>query len=187
MKNIIYLLAVFICTTTTAQEKATEIKQETKVKTVKYKNADSVKEDKVKVITRETSNVELDEKDKNKVNQDRVDATKKVEKMVMIDNDADNDYDILSKETYFISGEQNYKFTPNDNGFDMAFDNNNNKFVGVGNAWKSLNAGSYIVKGDNYNGIGFFNKNGDFVVQYYDEASGSLKTITFEENKEVLK
>ncbi|WP_396601080.1 hypothetical protein [Algibacter sp. R77976] len=182
MKNLIYLFAVFISTTAMAQEDVAEVKQETEIKTIKYKNGDGIKEDKVKIITRETSNVKLDGKDKNKINQGRVDATKKVEKMVMIDNDSDDEYDILSKETFYKSGDQNYKFTPHDKGFNMAFDNNNNMFVGVGEAWNSQKPGNYIVKGNSYNGLGFFDNKGDFVVQYYDEATQAIKTIIFEEN-----
>lgn len=186
MKHIAYIIVLLICGTTMAQEKPTELKEETEVKTVTYKDGDTTKEKKVKVVTRETSNVNLDKNDVDKINQNRISATKKIEKMIMIDDDADTEYDFLTKETYFLNSDKNYKFTPSDIGFDMAFDNENNKFVTIGKAWSTQNTGSYIIKGEIYNGIGYFNKEGNFIIEYYDEDLKKLNSVIFEENKDNL-
>lgn len=176
MKNIAYLVALLFFSTAIAQDNPTEIKEEVEIKTLNYKNNDTYKESKVKVITRETSRVKLDESDANKVNQDRISETKKVEKMVLIDNDTDNDYDFLTKETLYISENKNYKFTPNKKGFNIAFNNNTNQFVKIGKAWITSAIGNYIVRGKTENGIGFFDKDGNFVVEYYDKNSKDIKT-----------
>lgn len=187
MKNLIYLLALLFIGNVMAQEKAKEIKQETKVKVIKTKNGDETSEKKVKVITRETSDVKLDENDEKKINQNRVNATKKVEKMIMIDDDKDHDYDTLTKETYYVSGEGNYKFTPNNKGFDILFDNDENKFVKIENAWATSASGNYIIRGEMHNGIGYFDKNGNFVVEYFDEDSKTVKKMTYSKEKKVIK
>ncbi|MFD2726013.1 hypothetical protein [Hyunsoonleella rubra] len=178
MKNYIYMLAILICGPAMAQEKPTEIMKETTVKEVKYKDGDTTKEGKIKVVTKETANVKLDADDKHKLNQDRVPATKKVQTTIMIDNDADTAYDVLTKETYFISEEKDYKFSPNKSGFMIALTDDKNEFVEIGKAWNTHTPGSYIVRGETYNGIGYFE--GDtFVVEYYDETSESIKTIKY--------
>ncbi|WP_344786634.1 hypothetical protein [Postechiella marina] len=180
MKILIYTLAMLISGTMLAQEKSKDIKQETKEKTITYNNGESIKERKIKVITRQTSKVKLDSTDKNEINQKRVASAKKVETMVMVDDDANASYDLLSKETRYIKDDKNYKFIPNSKGFNIAFDNNNNKFIETSKAWSSQNKGSYIVKGETYNGIGYFNKQGHFVVEYYDAESQSLKKIKYQ-------
>ncbi|TNJ46419.1 hypothetical protein KFZ70_13370 [Tamlana fucoidanivorans] len=179
MKKIVFVLAILISGTVMAQEEPTEIKEESKVKTIKYKDGKETKEKKLKVVTRETANVELDKRDAHKVNQKRIDATKKVEKVIMIDDDSDEAFDVLTKTTYFVKGDDNYKFIPNNNGFDIAFDNDNNRFVKVGKAWSSQAKGNYIVRGKMHNGIGYFDTAGNFVIEYYDEKSQSIKTKVY--------
>jgi|TARA_R110000737_G_scaffold253568_1_gene262918 hypothetical protein len=100
------------------QKKPKEVKQETEVKTVKTNHGEKVTKKSVKVATRETSNIELDKNDKNnknKIDQDRVSSTIKVEKEVYIDND-DSGYNSLSKETYYISKGRTYIFSPIEKG-----------------------------------------------------------------------
>lgn len=96
MKNILLMLSLVVIGAAYAQEKPKEVKEEVEVRTLKSKDEDKTVEKKLKVITRETASVELDEKDKNKTNQDRVKSPKTVEKTVMIDNDGDNAYDVLT-------------------------------------------------------------------------------------------
>lgn len=187
MKKLVYTMAaLLICSTAMAQEKPTEIIKETKVKEVKYKDDDKTKEGKIKVVTKETSTVKLDADDANKVNQARVPADKKVTKTVMIDNDADKAYDILTSETFYISADKDYKFSPNESGFMMALSDNQNEFVEIGTAWNTHSPGSYIVKGETYNGIGYFDKDGSFVVEYYDDDSESIKTMKYNEKKDAM-
>ncbi|NJX15111.1 hypothetical protein [Tamlana crocina] len=176
MKYLAYIMAMFVFTTTWAQETPKEVKQETQVKTVKYDDGEATTEKKVKVVTRETADVKLDKKDKEKVNQQRVKSTKKVEKMLMVDDDNDAEFDLLTKTTHFVNDNGQYKFTPTNRGFDIAFDNDNNQFVEIGSAWTTQSGGNYIISGEVQNGIGYFNKNGDFVIEYYDETSNQIKT-----------
>lgn len=186
MKRTIFAFAILICGTAMAQEKPTEVKKETAVKKVKFKDEGETKEGKIKVVSTETSNVKLDSTDTNKINQDRVAARKKVTTTVMIDNDTDSAYDILSTETYYINADKSYKFSPDESGFMMALGNDKNEFVEIGKAWNSKKSGSYVIKGKTYSGIGYFDKNGNFIVEYYDEDSESIKTETFEEKKDAM-
>lgn len=179
MKNIVYMAALLLCGTAFAQEKPTEVKEEAKVKVVKTKEGDKHIEKKVKVVTRETANVELNKNDKDKVNQSRVPATKKVEKMVMVDDDADHSFDTLTKETYFVSGDENFKFSPSNQGFDIAFDNDNDKFVRIGKAWSTTANGTYLIRGKMHNGIGYFDKDGNFVIEYWNKDSEQMEKMTY--------
>jgi len=117
--------------------------------------------------------------DIKKVNQQRVATTKKVETMVMVDDDFDPDYDLLSKETHYVSDNKSFKFSPSDGGFNIIFDNNDNEFVVVGKAWSTENPGNYIVKGETYNGIGYLTEDGVFIVEYYSTDSESIETVSY--------
>jgi len=185
MKNYIYIVVLLIGGATIAQEKPKDIKIETIEKTIKYNDGDEVTESRLKVISRETAEVKLSEEDKNKLNQERVPSVKKVENMILVDDDSDSDYDFITKETQFSNANKNYTFTPSIEGIDITFDNNNNEFVPYGKAWTSQKPGTYVVKGETYNGMGYFNQKGDFVVEYYNVDTQSLKTMVYEQNKNI--
>src|SRR5690606_41487637 len=95
MKHIICMGLFLLVGTLFAQEQAREIKEEVVVKTVKVKDNEKTRENKVKEVTRETSDVELNENDINKVNQDRLPAKTKVEKTTYVDDN------ILLNETSY--------------------------------------------------------------------------------------
>lgn len=181
MKNLIVLIAIIFSGNLFAQETPKEVKQETEVKTVKIKDADKTTEKKVKVVTRETASVELDKKDQNKTNQDRVEATKKIEKRVFVDNDNDDNYDMLTQETYYVLGDEKYMFTPNKKGFDIAFDKNkdNDHLIKVGKAWATSTNGYYILNGEMQSGIGYFDSNGNFAVEYYNKDTDQVEVKTY--------
>ena len=186
MKKLIYTAAILICGTAMAQEKPTEIKKETTVKTVKFKNGKDTKEGKIKVTSEETANVKLDPNDKYKVNQRRIAAEKKVKNTIMIDNDADAAYDVLTSETFYVNKNNDYRFSPDKSGFTMALSNEKNDFVDIGKAWSSTNTKTYIIKGEMYNGIGYFDSKGNFIVEYYNEDTQAIDTMMFSERKESM-
>ncbi len=181
MKNLILLIAIILSGNLFAQEKPKDVKQETEVKTVKTKDENKTTEKKIKVVTRETASVELDEKDKNKTNQDQVEGTTTVKKTVFIDNDSDNNYDILTQETYYVLGDEKYMFTPNKRGFDIAYDDieANDRFVKIGNAWTTSSNGYYIINGEKHSGIGYFDANGNFTTEYYNNDTGQVEVKTY--------
>tara|TARA_R110002049_G_scaffold188124_9_gene356430 strand:- start:1575 stop:2132 length:558 start_codon:yes stop_codon:yes gene_type:complete len=179
MKTYVYLFAFLFVGYAMAQEKPKEVKEKVETKTVKVNDGEKTTEKKVKVITRETTSVKLDEKDKNEVNQDRVNSISKVEKLIMVDNDVDGDYDFLTKETFYKIGDKNYLFKPNKRGFNIAFNNNKSKFEPVESALSTSKNGHYLVNGETYAGIGYFNSNNDFVIEYYDKDTDGIKTKTY--------
>ena len=178
MKNLLFIAALILTGTLFAQEKPKEVKQETKVKIVKTNDGQKITKKKEKVVTLETTEIEFDENDKNKTDQDRVNSNTKVEKVVYVDNDDNNGYNFLTKETYYISDGGNYAFSPNKNGFCI----NNDKSIEIGKSWVSSNEAYFIVDGEAHSGIGHFNTNGDFVVEYYNKDSQQVEVKTYLKN-----
>ena len=182
MKNLLFIAALMISGTLFAQEKPTEVKQVTEVKTVKTSHGQKITEKKEKVVTRETSDIKLDENDKNKIDQDQVNSITKVEKEVYVDNDDNSGYNFLAKETYYISDGGNYAFSPNKKGFNINFNSENDKSVEIGKSWVSSNEAYYIVDGETHSGIGHFNIKGDFVVEYYNKDTKQVEVKTYLKN-----
>ena len=179
MKNLIYLSVMLLCSGIMAQERPKEIKQETVVKTVKVNDGETISEKKFKVVTREEADVELDENDAEKVNQNRVMSNVKVKKTVSIDNDTDDDYETQSSVMYYKLGEDNYKFEPNKNCFEIVYSNNTSDNERMGSAWNSNSKGHYIINGKSGNGIGYFDNDGNLVVEYYDKTTNKVETKTY--------
>jgi len=162
------------------EKKPKEVKEETEVKVVKVKDNEKTTENKVKTVTRETANVELDEKDKNKTNQDRVNSISKVEKEVYVDNDKNDNYDFLTKETFYKFDDKEYVFTPITNrGFGIAYNMKNRKAVEMGNSYITSVDGYYIVENKNHSGIGHFDENGNFIVEYYNKATKQVEVKSY--------
>ncbi|MEJ1222933.1 hypothetical protein [Sediminicola sp. 1XM1-17] len=182
MKNLFLIAAFILSGTLLAQVEPTEVKKETEVKTVKTNHGDKVSKKSVKVVTKSTANVELDENDKDKIDQSRVESTAKVEKEVYVDNGDANGYNFLNKETFYVSEGGNYAFSPNKQGFGMTFTPENEESVAIGNSWVSSNEGYYIVDGETHAGIGHFNANGYFVVEYYNNDTKQVEVKVYKKN-----
>lgn len=173
MKYAIYIGLFLMAGNVFAQEQPKEIKEEVEVKTVKVKDSEKTTENKVKVVTRETSKVELDENDKNQVNQNRLPATTKVEKMIYVDNN------VLTNETSYNMDDGNYVFSPNETGFEMSQNTENNRSQSIGKSWASSIKGYYIVDGTSHPGIGYFDQNGNFITEYYNKETQKVEVKTY--------
>jgi len=182
MKNSLIIGALIVSGTLFAQQKPNDVKQETEVKTIKTNTDGKITEKKIKVVTRETTDIKLDENDKNKINQNRVDSNTKVEKTVYVDNGDNTGYNFLSKETYFILDGGKYAFSPNERGFSMNFNTENDISNEIGKSWISSNKSYYIVEGETHSGIGYFNTNGDFVVEYFNKEKQQIEVKTYLKN-----
>ncbi|MEO8932708.1 MAG: hypothetical protein ABI295_00245, partial [Xanthomarina sp.] len=130
-------------------------------------------EKKVKVTTREEQNIELDESEKNQVNQDIVASPTKVTQTVETSNDEDPFYDTITESVYYNYNDDNYIFKKNGNGFivsELATDAE----MDYGNIMRTSRPNNYFFTSNDYNGIGYFDSNSNFVVEYYDIAKNAI-------------
>ena len=175
MKNLVYICFLLLAAGTYAQDQPVDKVEETKTKTVKVNIDGDIVENKVQVTTSKKQKVmTTPEKDSN-INNDRVFPKVKVTKTISVDNDNDPFYDTTDKIVYYTDENGNYLFTSNKKGFTMS-DTENNTF---GYAARSTNNEYYILTMDNYSGVGYFNDDGNFVVEYYNADLEMLVTKEF--------
>lgn len=171
MKNLLFMMVLLLSVGMMAQQKPKEIKVETEVKTIKVNDGERVSEKRVKVITREENDVNLDANDEQKVNQGRMKTDTKVEKTVIVDNDG---YETSAKATYYKLDGENYLLTPNISGFDIASDNAEHTIIGT--AWASSSKGHYIVDVNMLQGMGYFDEDGNLVVEYHNKGTNQIES-----------
>ncbi|QRM90210.1 hypothetical protein FG167_13515 [Lacinutrix sp. WUR7] len=182
MKNLIYIFSLLMCTGIYAQNNPVDVLDETTVKTVKVKEDGKLIEKKVKVNTVQKQEVKIDPKDRYKLNGYRIDTPVKVTKTVMVDNDKDPQYDTKTKVTYYKFNDVDYAFIPDEKGFIVSVKNGDKK-TPFGNARYSDRNRSYIVTTEEYTGVGYFDKDKTFVIEYYDGESDGLITQEFKITK----
>ncbi|MCK8481859.1 hypothetical protein [Psychroserpens algicola] len=180
MKYLIYTFSLLMVAGAYAQNKPVDKVEETKVKTIKTVEDGKVVENKVKVTTKKEQEVMTDPNYKGTIDAPRVFPKVKVTKTVSVDNDHDPFYESKDKIIYYTKDKNTFKFKAEDKGFMMADEND----VMLGSAILSLNKQYYILDINNYSGIGYFNSEGNFVVEYYNS---DTKTLVNEEFKNSAK
>ncbi len=68
----------------------------------------------VKITTTISQDIMFEEEDENKVEQDQIKTPKKITKTVLIDNDADDDYDEKIVFSYFADSDSDFTLVSND-------------------------------------------------------------------------
>lgn len=160
-----------------AQEEPKNVSEESTTKTVKTDNGTEVVEKKIKVTTREEQDIEFAEKDKNKRDKDVVKSPVKVKKTIEIDNDRGNSYDSKTEIRYYEFNGKQYGFKKVDTGFSV-LEKDHETPNNYGQLIKFNRENHYLFKNGNDTGIGYFNDDGSFTIEYYDKKT---KTVTSQE------
>lgn len=182
MKNVIYICLLLLAGSVFAQEKPKNVSEEVKTTTIKVDNGTEVKEKKVKVTTRKEQTIEFDKKDKNQKDSDIVESPVKVEKTIEIDNDGDNSYDSKVEVGFYEFEGKRYHFKKMNNGFLVSTENKQNP-NDFGNIVRFNRENHYLFRNADTIGIGYFNPQGNFVIEYYDKKTGELVSQEFTEIK----
>ena len=182
MKNIIYICLLLLAGNAFTQEKPKNVSEETKTKIIKVNNGKEVVEKKVKVTTREEQEIVFDEKDKNKTDKDIIESPVKVKKTIEIDDDRDNSYDSKVEVGYYEFEGKRYNFKKMNNGFLVSSEHKQNP-NDFGNIVRFNRENHYLFRNADNIGIGYFNPQGNFVIEYYDKKSGELVSQEFLEIK----
>jgi len=165
MKRLIYLFTFLMIAGTYAQEKDPIDKmEETKTTTIKTNKNGKVVETKVKETIKKEQVVKTVPEAGHKINQNRLDTPVKVTKIVQIDSDSDPFYDTENKVVYYNFNDEKFTFTSDAKGFIISSASNNS----YGQARKSMNNHFYIMTIKEQPAIGYFDNDGNFVVEYYD-------------------
>lgn len=181
MKNLI--LNILLIGTIAIVNAQTEVIKTSQVdKTPQVTENGVVYNTKVKVITEKTKETQFNPAQKHQLNQDRVPSPVTVEKTIMIDNDLDPFYDKKIKVKYFNYKGKKYSFFIDKNSLLVTYKINDADITAT-RAIKSRNNNYYIIKGNDFNGVGYFNKENDFVIEYYNETTDDTEIAVFENFK----
>ncbi len=167
MKKIMYMVAFLAFGHAFAQTQPKNVSEETTVKTTKINNGDKILENKVKVTTREEQTIEFNENDKNKRDKDIVETPVMVTKIVEVKND---DTTTKTEVGYFeFDGKRYYSNKAN-----------NDFLQPSAQITKFKKENYYLFQNNNYTGIGYFDEEGNFIVEYSDKTGGNVKMQKFE-------
>ena len=100
----------------------------------------------------------------------------------MIDNDKDPFYDKVTKVKYYNMGDKKYAFRAEGNSLNMSYIVDEEE-VNIGKAIRSQRNNYYVISSKEMNGVGYFTKENDFVLEYYDQESDDTKIVVFEDLK----
>ena len=173
MKKIIYICLLLLVGNAFAQKQPKNVSEEQKTKTTKVDNGKDLVEKKVKVTIREEQVIEFDEKDKNKIDKNFIDSPVKVKKTIEIDDDTDMSYDSKLEVGYYEFEGNRYNFKKMNNGYMVSLENKENP-NDFGNIVKFNRKNHYLFHNAETTGIGYFNSEENFIIEYYDKKSGEL-------------
>ena len=125
MKNLLTILSFAILTAFAGygqNQNSGVMKATTQLKTFTLSENGKEKEYSVKVMERRKYGVELDNKDRGMVNQDRKPSSPFVTKLVAIDSNADENYDDYMVLKYKGSVNNDFEVVQTDKGFDINVD-----------------------------------------------------------------
>lgn len=176
MKLYRYILILLISTGLYAQKAQVDKIEETTVRTVKFEKDNETLENKVRVKTQKEQLVLTDSSFDTSPNADRVFPKVKVTKTIGIDNDNDPFYDSEAKFQYYILNDDTYKFESKNNGF-IIF---KNKIDPIAMATRTNSGKFYLLNMDKYAGVGYFDEESNFVIEYLNAETGLNITEKFE-------
>lgn len=172
MKKIAFILALATFSMSYAQENKNE-KKETVVTKTTVQNSKG-EEVSTKAVTKtEEQVIALERSDANMTNQNITMLPTKVDTNVTYSNDG-----------------VDYSFEAQNKGFKMMSRDDVNNSEDFAILRPSSQKGYYIMSQDGVSSFGYFNQNGNFVVESYDETSDSIVTTVYElqvKDKKVMK
>lgn len=172
-----YACLILVAGNVWAQDKPKNVSEESTIKTVKTNNGSEITEKKIKVTTREEQDIEFAHKDENKRDKDVVNSPVKVKRTIEVDDDKGNSYDSKTEISYYEFNGNQYGFRKVENGFSVLV-NDTDTPNSYGNIVKFNRDNHYLFQKGNDTGIGYFNEDGSFTIEFYDK---NTQTVTSQE------
>ncbi|MFD2907482.1 hypothetical protein ACFSX9_01915 [Flavobacterium ardleyense] len=172
MKSIFMSLALLFATSTIiAQNK--NVKDETKTTVTTVKTSDGEKKFVKKENTREVQNIELKDQETKNINMDMKDSEVMVEKTTTVTNPDGSTRTVhIDRSSYYTLDGKKYQVSLDSKGYRIVSDDKKNEAF-----LRKTTTNSFIYRSKNKTAIGYFDTDGNLILETYDPKSD---TITYE-------
>ena len=166
------IIALLFSTGMVAQNK--NVTKTSKTTTTTIKDSDGEKQVVRTQNTDQQQNIEFQDADSNALNKDqKATPVQVVSSTVVTLPDGTTRMVDVDRSAYYTMGEQQYKVYVDNKGYTLA---NDNKKAGV---LRQLSNNSYIYKTADKTSVGYFDENGNLVLQTYNDKTDEITTEIF--------
>lgn len=173
MKTILFGISVLLCSfNSSAQNKNVQETTKTTVTTVKASDGEKtfVKNENVK----EVQNIELKEPQANTLNIEMKESLVSVTATTQITNPDGSTRTVdVDRSSYYASNGNQYKLALDASGYTMSSGNSKPALL------RKTSTNSYIYRAKNKTAIGYFDTNGNLVLETYDDKSDRVTVETY--------
>jgi len=175
--TIIGLLFLFVTSTTFGQNK--NVKDETKTTTTTIKDSKGEKTYVKKENTREVQNIELKEQDPKNINMDMKDSPVNVKTTTTITNPDGSTRTVdIDRSSYYILNGKKYNVSLDSKGYRIiSEDNKEEAFL------RKTSTNSFIYRNKNKIAIGYFDVEGNLILETYDPNTDSITYEKYDVSK----
>lgn len=173
--KLLVLSAIALLFASNIQAQNTNSQTETKTTTSTKKDSDGVHKTVKKVVTKEVQNIELGQEKPNTINIPTVDSPIDVTTTTKITNPDGTTRTVdIDRSSYYESNGNKYKLDLDASGYVMTFGNGKPALL------RKTSTNSYIYRSEAKTAIGYFDVNGDLIVEIYNDKSDK---VSFEKYK----
>lgn len=169
----------FLLFSIVSQSQNKNVKDETKTTTTTVKNSDGEKKYVKKENVKEVQNIELKEEQSNTLNIDTKESPVAVTTTTRITNPDGSTRTVdVDRSSYYLSNGMRYKLALDASGYTMT--NGNEKPYLL----RKTTTNSYVFRSSDKTAIGYFDTNGDLVVEVYNDKTDTITVEKYTAIKE---
>ena len=174
MKNLIVLATViFVAINTNAQN--TNVQTETKISTRTVKDSDGERKTVKKEQTQELQKIELGDTKPNTINVDMKESPiQKISTTQITNPDGTTRTVDIDRSSYYENNGKKYQVSLDAAGYSIVDSNTSRPAM-----LRKTSTNSFIYRNKNKISVGYFDINGNLILENYDEKSNSIKTETY--------
>lgn len=168
MKTLFYISILLLGTYSFAQTKPVDEMKTTQIKTQTVEEDGKLVTKQVKVVTEKKQEVKTDPSKSGQIDAPMIETPTKVTKTISVNTNNNGRFKALSKITYYTFNDHVYGLQTTNTGYELSR-KVNNKNMPYGTARRTQNKDIYVITTKHYSGVGYFNQNNDFIIEYYDK------------------
>jgi hypothetical protein len=168
MKTLILSAIVFLFSINSKAQN-TNLKTETKTTTSTKKDETGIHQTVKSEVTKEVQNIELGQEKSNTINIPIKDSPVLVTTTTKITNPDGSTRTVdVDRSSYYQSNGNKYKLSQDPSGYVLSYGNAKPALL------RQTSTNSYIFRSENKTAIGYFDTNGDLIVEIYDDKSDKV-------------